>query len=687
MTFHVKLIVKVVSCFILIVSFKNASFGQAFIHPGINQNIQDLSFMKKMVQEKKQPYEAAFLRLKASADTNFIVKPHTHVLRGPYGKPNIGGEDLRNGANMAYDCAIMWYITKDQKYANKAIEIINAWSPTIWDFDYNDAKLLAAWTGHLLCNAAEILRYTNAGWQQKDINGFSKMLMTVYYPLMRYYFPQANGNWNGAIIHSLMAMAIFTDNRGMFNNAVDNFLHAPANGSMFKYIYPNGQCQESPRDQAHVQLGLGEFAGAAQIAYTQGVDFFSIADNRMALGYEYTAKFLLGEKPHCYCTISEKAKAIRDDYEYVYRHYSALGVEMPWTKLAADSIRGKASRSILTSIRGAVKTNPNKQGIPTPSKIGYIAGATIPKSIPENAIIINPGESIQDALNKAAESGATILLKAGIHKFPATLKMPSGINLAGEGLSTILFLDPASGQRDAIVNAANDMRDVTIRDLVIEGSNKTEIGSDPNTNRSIKGGYNRGGIVFRSLREGQMKNINLINITVQNCTFQGVLISGADQVNINGCDLNENGGNVVPGPALQHNLSITHSSNINISNSRMSTSPFGSGISLDHCVSAKVSNCEISRNAWHGILVTESKNISITKNLIEANDKSGVMLEFLFSGSTDINISNNKIQYNSKYGIESYAATDEKNIDNVLVGNGSQVEQNKISKEKNIGLQ
>jgi hypothetical protein len=172
------------------------------------------------------------------------------------------------------------------------------------------------------------------------------MLMTVYYPLMRYYYPQANGNWDGAIIHSIMAIGIFTDNRKIFDNAVDHFLHAPFNGSLFKYIYPSGQCQETMRDQAHVQLGLGEFAGAAQIAFTQGVDFFSIANNRIALGYEYTAGFLLGRKPHSYGTISERAKDLRDDYEYVYRHYTSVGVPVPFTK--------RASRSILTSIRAPV---------------------------------------------------------------------------------------------------------------------------------------------------------------------------------------------------------------------------------------------------------------------------------------------------------------------------------------------
>ena len=161
--------------------------AQNFIHPGINQTTQDLQLMKTRVKKGEQPYKDAFDRLKASVDTNFTVRPHAHVLRGPYGRPNIGGDDLSKSANMAYNNALVWYITNEKKYANKAIEILNAWSPVLWDFDYNDAKLLAAWTGHILCNAAEILRYTNSGWQKKDVESFTNMLMTVYYPLMRYY--------------------------------------------------------------------------------------------------------------------------------------------------------------------------------------------------------------------------------------------------------------------------------------------------------------------------------------------------------------------------------------------------------------------------------------------------------------------------------------------------------------------
>src|SRR5205085_4829445 len=138
---------------------------------------------------------------------------------------------------------------------------------------------------------------------------------------------------------------------------------------------------------------------------------------------------------------------------------------------------------------------------------------------------------------------------------------------------TIIFLDPASGERDALIASNENLHDVTIRDLVIEGSVKTDPGTDPNSSRSFKGGANRGGIIFKASTEGQMKNINLLNITVRNCTFNGVAISGAANINIKACDFNENGSSVIPGPHLLHNLLLDHCSAVTITGSRFSTSP------------------------------------------------------------------------------------------------------------------
>lgn len=671
--------------FVLLFSVSSIAIAQKFIHPGIDQTSSDLDYMKKKVLDGEQPLKDAFERMKAASDLGYEVKPFAHVIRGPYGKPNIGGTDLSKSSDLAYNCALLWYVTGEKKYAEKAIEVLNKWAPVLWDFDYNDAKLLAGWTGYKLCNAAEILRYTPSGWQQKDIDRFTEMLMTVYYPLMRFYYPQANGNWDGAIIHSILAIAIFTDNREMFDNAIDHFLHAPVNGSLLKYIYPSGQCQESMRDQAHVQLGLGEFAGAAQVAWTQGVDLFSAANNRLALGYEYTAQFLLGKTPHCYGKISERAKDLRDDYEYVYRHYLSQGIELPYTKMAADSIRPKASRSVLTALRAPATKSISKQSAPKASPIAYPTGAMeqAMTKAPANSIRVKVGESIQDALDKAALQKGWVIATAGLHKLPSTLKIPSGVTLSGEGLGTILFLDPSSGVRDAIVNASDDLHDVILCDLVVEGAVDPDPGSDPNSRRSYRSTANRGGIIFWGQHEGQMKNITLRNITVRNCTYNGVFISGTENLSVIGCDLNENGASVVPGPKLQHNLLLSHCKNITINDSRLDTSPHGCGIALTNCTDATVANCELARNAWFGLLLTESKNITATGNLIEANDRSGIMAQFLYRGCENVTMSKNLIQYNADFGVESYSGKNIISSGNTFSGNGRDQKSNeKISTEK-----
>jgi len=669
---------------LLVLVISNNVFAQSFKHPGIHQSQADLDYMRKQVLAGEQPWKNAFDSLIAQTDLDFVVKAHAHVLRGPYGKPNIGGDDLSKGSKLAYNCALLWYITREKKYANKAIEILNAWSATLWDFDYNDAKLLAAWTGHQLCNAAEILKYTNSGWQITDQEKFTHMLMTVYYPLIRYYFPKANGNWDGAIIHSVLAIAVYTDNREMFNNGINHFLYGPVNGSIFKYIWPSGQCQETMRDQGHVQLGLGEFAGAAQIAWTQDVDLFSIADNRIALGFEYTSRFLMGEMPQSYGTISERAKTIRDDFEYVYRHYTSQGVDVPFTKLAADSARSIASVSVLTAFRAPSEKSIVQKSKPVSSKIAWPAGALdkATTKVPGNAIVVTPGESIQEALDKAAKQSGWVVLKEGLHKIPGKLQIPSGITLSGEGQKSILFLDPEGG-RDAIVNAESNMHDVTICDLVVESAVNPVPGTDPNSGRSFRSTAIRGGIMFLGQYEGEMKNITLKNITVRNSTYNGVFISGAENIKILNCDFSENGSDVVPGPKLQHNLLLTHSKNIKVKDCRLVTSPHGSGVAINSCENATVENCEIARNAYYGLLITESEEIDVSGCLIEGNDRSGIMAEFLSKGSENIYITDNLIHYNNGFGIEFYSVKNIKTQENTLTGTRKS-EQQKISGEKYI---
>jgi parallel beta-helix repeat protein len=236
--------------------------------------------------------------------------------------------------------------------------------------------------------------------------------------------------------------------------------------------------------------------------------------------------------------------------------------------------------------------------------------------------------------------------------------------------------------RDAIVNASDDISDVTIRDLVVEGSVRPEPPSDPNSARSYRNQGNRGGIIFRAQQEGQMKNISMINLTVQNCTFNGVVISGATGVSVTRCDFTENGSSVVPGPMLQHNLLLTHGGNILVEDSRLDTSPYGSGIAIDQCNDVRILRNEVARNAYFGVLVAESDNVTISENFIEGNDRSGVMVEFQYRGSSGVTVSNNQIQFNDGYGVESYAARNSRVSGNRYVKNSQPDE--KVSSEKQI---
>ena len=65
-------------------------------------------------------------------------------------------------------------------------------------------------------------------------------------------------------------------------------------GAIGNYFNDFGQCQESGRDQGHTQMGLEYLANTCETAWSQGVDLNGALDNRLLLGFEYTAKYNLG---------------------------------------------------------------------------------------------------------------------------------------------------------------------------------------------------------------------------------------------------------------------------------------------------------------------------------------------------------------------------------------------------------
>jgi len=629
-----------------------------FIHPGLLQSREDLEYVRRKITDKDPVFLLAFENLQQASSLDFRPQPYTHVVRGSYGREGQGHRELSASALAAHQHALLWYITQDKAHARKAIEIIQAWSSTLWDFDGNDAKLIAALTGQHFLNAAEILRYTGAGWEDEDIAAFSKLMLTVFYPVMEGFFAEANGNWDAAMINTLLGIGVFTDRPDIFKKAVDRFYWGPTNGGITKYIYPNGQIQESTRDWPHVQLGLGEFAKAAQIAWTQGVDFYGVADERLALGVEYTCKFMLGEEVPVYGPISNRGRGeFRDIYESVYTHYSSQrGTPMPYTERAIAMTRPTSGLGFLTSQRAespAAFTNTDKAPPLSQARKQTGAGISPNYSKPDHTVLVKPGQSVQQALDRATANNAWVILQKGIHVLRETLELPNGVTLAGEGLESILWLE-GSVTGLTIKTRHPDAQDITIRDMLIEGATSTDPGTDPNQGRRSRARMSapaREGIVFSGEKRKEIKGIRLENLTVQNFTKHGVSLRGALEVIISNCDFSDNGSNVVPGEGLHHNLHLMHVRNVVIENSRFSTSPWGSGIHLSHSEQVNVRNNEFSRNKKHGIHVAESDGIHVEDNLLEGNDGHGIAVETWMEGVVSGKIKNNHSRNNGGAGI------------------------------------
>ena len=644
-----------------------------FIHPGIDMTAADLQFMKSKVLAGEEPWMTAYKNLKCSAPSTYIdmkgpdlfkqeddrnasisLKAVSHVIGGAYNNPDIGASAILEAADAAYDYALLWYIGGEEHYAEMARNILMDWSSVLRSFDDNNAKLLAALSGYQFCNAAEILRYNWDGWSDADTRMFTQMLMQVYYPYLRFYFSDANGNWDGAIMHSLLAIAVFTDNRQIFDEVVRHYKYAPQNGSLFKYIYPSGQCQETPRDQAHVQMGLAEFGGAARIAYTQGTDLFSLGDFRLALGMEYTAKFLLGEPSFVYGIQSPRRKdELREDFEYFYQQFKYMGVETPYLEALCEKVRPEAGRGVLAGFRKEF-SNRREASLASvrPADAAYPAGAVnVPEAACQSCIRVKPGENIQASIDSAG--GRVVLMEAGIHRIKEPLLIRTGTRLAGEGAKTVIMtFDCASHY--ALRNASDDMSDVILSDFVIEGARDHNEDPDPNGgrfNRTMRYSNNRSGIHFAATSDGLMDDILLKNITVINFSKNGVNISGAENVKLESCNISDNGSSIIPGPKLQHNLNLSYVEDAVIEGCRFDTSLAGGGISMMNCGNVVVNDCEIARNAWHGLYAADSDAVSVSNCLIEANDGSGVMIESLAGIPEDMHVAGNVIWFNAGFGI------------------------------------
>ncbi len=326
--------------------------ARGFVHPGLLHTMADLDRMKSMVMAGAEPYLDGYNVFKADPKSS-----SSYVMAGPFPEtgrnPDVHQAETENDSNAAYQNALMWSITGQRAYADKAIQILDGWSTTLKTISGSDAILAASLDGFKFVNAAEIIRYTNAGWSDTGVASAQNMFTNVFYPVIQNFATFANGNWSTGCVKAMMAIGVFTDDRPMFDRAVNWYDGGTDNGSLVHYIIDDaGQCQESGRDQQHSQLGIGHLAEASEIGWHQGLDMYGTASDRLLSGFEYTASYNLGNAvpfqaytdttgkyPQTAISTMDRGE-LRPIFEMVYNHYvNRRGIACPFTEQAAEKLR------------------------------------------------------------------------------------------------------------------------------------------------------------------------------------------------------------------------------------------------------------------------------------------------------------------------------------------------------------
>jgi hypothetical protein len=333
-----------------------------FVHPGLLLRSQDLERMRSNVAANAQPYLDGWKRLQMEgrAALTSRAKPFAVVTRTT-GAQGAGNTELRDDANAAFFHAVQWAVSGDEAYAKKSAEILDAWSGTLTAIEGDADRFLAAGLyGYQLANAAEILRYTYPAWSAAQVARLQRMLVDIFYELAHEFLTTHAGsrvdhhfaNWDASMMVTIASVGVFADDRAKYQEALDYFFDGAGNGAILRAVYDGetGQLQESGRDQAHAQLGIGLLAALCETAHGQGDDLYGAADNRLLKGFEYTAQYLLGmdvpfktysDQSRTHTQISAvNREQKRPIYEMVWNHYGKRrGVAATYSAQLAQQIR------------------------------------------------------------------------------------------------------------------------------------------------------------------------------------------------------------------------------------------------------------------------------------------------------------------------------------------------------------
>jgi fibronectin type 3 domain-containing protein len=257
-----------------------------FKHPCVPNTLEELDTIKANLD--KEPWKSGYAALAADGRSQL-----GYGMGGPFEvvkrNPNENLWPWRSDMMAVNNLARMWYFTGNPAYAQKARDILVAWSTTHKVFGGNESGLDLGDYALAYGGGASILRGTWPGWTQQDTIAVQNYFRNVLWPATAAPYkisgPANKGSLNLA---AGAALAVFCDDTAMLDHVVHVFRNYP--GAGLPNIIATGQMGETGRDMGHGFNDLFARTVTAEILWKQGVDVFSESDHRLLAAGEYHAR-------------------------------------------------------------------------------------------------------------------------------------------------------------------------------------------------------------------------------------------------------------------------------------------------------------------------------------------------------------------------------------------------------------
>lgn len=359
----------------------------SFTHPGVLVSRPMLDFVRGKVTANAQPWRDAYDQMAASsyASLSRTPKPRAVVECGPYSNPNLGCTDERQDAIAAYTHALMWYMTRDARYATKSIQIMDAWSATITDHANSNAPLQTGWAGVSWAQAAELIKYAYGTWPNSG--RFGTMLRNVYLPEIINGHATNNGNWELVMMEATLGISVFLEDRAVYDRAVAKYrgrvpayVYLASDGALpsgppnsgidtsaeiIRYwqgqsTFSEGLTQETCRDFTHTGYGIASIADFAETTRIQGQSLYPEIQDRLRTALGFQSRYELEAPPSWLCG-GAVDRGLGPVTEVGFNHLNTrLGITMPNTKLYTEGRRPQGTNGLFVAWQTLTHAqNPN----------------------------------------------------------------------------------------------------------------------------------------------------------------------------------------------------------------------------------------------------------------------------------------------------------------------------------------